>query len=372
MSNSTYSSLPKFHEAAADAPILLHRGKSRHYTACAAHDYFAVLCRLLGPFGQPIVDRSRPCSGWAREVRAACESNSARGLSPTTPEATRMNTEQPRILATLILISLSLGACGGGGSGGGGDGGASGASSASGGDGGGGGAYTVGGTVTGLVGGGLTLSNNGGDNLEVDANGAFTFTTAIGAGDAYSVTINIQPNSPVQACTVSNGEGSVTGANITTVVVDCARFAFVANSGSNNISAYLIDNTSGALTAVAGSPFASGANPSAVTFDPSGQFAYVVNAGSNNVSAYTINTTTGALTAIAGSPFATGTGPGTFSIDSSGDFAYLANHGSGNVSAFTINATTGALIAVAGSPFATGANPYSVTLPIDSFDPWAY
>jgi hypothetical protein len=60
MSSSTYSSLPKFHEAAADAPILLHRGKSRHYTACAAHDYFAVLCRLLGSFGQPIVDRSRP------------------------------------------------------------------------------------------------------------------------------------------------------------------------------------------------------------------------------------------------------------------------------------------------------------------------
>jgi VCBS repeat-containing protein len=82
--------------------------------------------------------------------------------------------------------------------------------------------------------------------------------------------------------------------------------------------------------------------------------------------------TTGALTAIAGSPFATGTGPGTLSIDSNGDFAYLANHGSGSVSAFTINATTGALIAVAGSPFATGANPYSVTLPIDSFNPWAY
>ena len=282
-----------------------------------------------------------------------------------------MNTEQPRILATLILISLSLGACGGGGSGGDGGGGASDASDASGG-GGGGGAYTVGGTVTGLVGGGLTLTNNGGDYLEVDANGAFTFTTAIGAGDAYNVTISIQPNSPVQACTVSNGEGSVTGANITTVVVDCARFAFVANSGSNNISAYLIDNTSGALTAVAGSPFATGANPSAVTFDPSGQFAYVANAGSNNVSAYTINTTTGALTAIAGSPFATGTGPGTLSIDSSGDFAYLANHGSGDVSAFTINATTGALTAVAGSPFATGANPYSVTLPIDSFNPWDY
>ena len=36
------------------------------------------------------------------------------------------------------------------------------------------------------------------------------------------------------------------------------------------------------------------------------EFAYVANLNSNNVSGYTINPTTGALTAIAGSPFATG------------------------------------------------------------------
>jgi len=100
-----------------------------------------------------------------------------------------------------------------------------------------------GGHSPGLVGGGLILSTNGGDNLDVDANGEFTFTTPIRADDAYGVTINVQPNSPVQACTVSNREGSVAGANITMVVVDCARFALVANSGSNNISAYLINNT---------------------------------------------------------------------------------------------------------------------------------
>src|ERR1700733_11789188 len=285
-----------------------------------------------------------------------------------------MNTEQPRILATLILISLSLGACGGGGSGGDGGGGASGASGASGG-GGGGGAYTVGGTVTGLVGGGLTLSNNGGDYgdyLEVDANGAFTFKTEFGAGVAYSVTINIQPNSPVQTCTVNNGEGSVTGANITTVVVNCARFAFVANSGSNSISAYLIDNTSGAFTAVAGSPFATGANPSAVTFDPSGQFVYVPNAGSNNVSAYTINTTTGVLTAIAGSPFAAGANPSAVTFDPSGQFVYVPNAGSNNVSAYTINTTTGALTAIAGSPFAAGTNPSVVTFNYTNTGEFAY
>lgn len=38
-------------------------------------------------------------------------------------------------------------------------------------------------------------------------------------------------------------------------------------------------------------------------------YAYVANLNSNNISAYTINATTGALTAIAGSPFAAGTQP---------------------------------------------------------------
>jgi DNA-binding beta-propeller fold protein YncE len=43
---------------------------------------------------------------------------------------------------------------------------------------------------------------------------------------------------------------------------------YVANSGSNDISAYTIDPTSGALTPVAGSPFAAGVNPSSIRVFP--------------------------------------------------------------------------------------------------------
>jgi len=46
-----------------------------------------------------------------------------------------------------------------------------------------------------------------------------------------------------------------------------------------------------------------------VAVAPEGGFVYVVNADSNNVSGYTINPTTGALTAISGSPFAAGSRP---------------------------------------------------------------
>ena len=45
-------------------------------------------------------------------------------------------------------------------------------------------------------------------------------------------------------------------------------FAYVANYGSNNVSAYTINATSGALTPVAGSPFAAGTNPYDAAVDP--------------------------------------------------------------------------------------------------------
>jgi 6-phosphogluconolactonase (cycloisomerase 2 family) len=48
--------------------------------------------------------------------------------------------------------------------------------------------------------------------------------------------------------------------------------------------------------------------------DRSGKLAYAPNSGSNNVSAYTIDATTGALAAVAGSPFAAGTFPCSVAI----------------------------------------------------------
>jgi len=95
--------------------------------------------------------------------------------------------------------------------------------------------------------------------------------------------------------------------------------------------------------------------------DPTGKFAYVANNGSNNVSAYTIDPTTGALTAITGSPFSAGSLPQAVAVDPTGKFAYVANRG-GNVSAYTIDPSTGALKQVPHSPFAAGRGPFSVAI----------
>lgn len=80
--------------------------------------------------------------------------------------------------------------------------------------------YTVGGAVSGLLGSGLVLQDNGGDDLRVSADGNFTFATPVGAGLPYAVTVLTQPSSPAQVCTVQNGSGTAS-ANVTNVAVSC-------------------------------------------------------------------------------------------------------------------------------------------------------
>jgi hypothetical protein len=99
-----------------------------------------------------------------------------------------------------------------------------------------------------------------------------------------------------------------------------AQFAYVANSGSANVSAYRIGAT-GFLTPVPGSPFATGSLPESVAVDPKGKFAYVTNGNSaNTVSAYRIGAD-GSLTQLSGSPFAAGNFPVSVAVDPTGKFA---------------------------------------------------
>ncbi len=78
--------------------------------------------------------------------------------------------------------------------------------------------YTVGGSVSGLN-GTLVLQNNGGDNLNVSANGTFTFARPILNGTFYNVTVLTQPGG--QNCNVASGTGFIASANITDVAITC-------------------------------------------------------------------------------------------------------------------------------------------------------
>jgi hypothetical protein len=83
-------------------------------------------------------------------------------------------------------------------------------------------AYTVGGTVSGLTGTGLVLQNNGADDLAVSLNGSFNFAATVADGAAYAVTVKTRPASPTQACAVNDGSGTVTGANVSGITVECS------------------------------------------------------------------------------------------------------------------------------------------------------
>jgi 6-phosphogluconolactonase (cycloisomerase 2 family) len=186
---------------------------------------------------------------------------------------------------------------------------------------------------------------------------------------------------------------------------------FVSNGGDRTISAFAIDPASGALTAAAGSPFASGltldacsgislsASPdgrflmassngqiitysigaggvlsplftaansvtpnAAMKISANGQFLAVSNGAS--VSVYSINAD-GSLLAVPGSPFAKG-GAGTlagldFSSTSGLLFGAEADPTASLADAFSVSAN-GALSAVAGSPFSIGAANSNVVL----------
>lgn len=82
--------------------------------------------------------------------------------------------------------------------------------------------YAVGGSVQGLVGIGLVLEDNLGDNLQVTANGSFTFSKSISGGSSYDVTVLTQPTSPAQTCSLTDAMGTA-NSNVTTVRVVCAN-----------------------------------------------------------------------------------------------------------------------------------------------------
>jgi 6-phosphogluconolactonase (cycloisomerase 2 family) len=83
-----------------------------------------------------------------------------------------------------------------------------------------------------------------------------------------------------------------------------SAFLFVAeiNTGLRVLSI----GTGGSLKEVSGSPYAVGTGPAGVILDATGSYVYVANRGSNNISAFTLTAASGKLTAIAGSPFASG------------------------------------------------------------------
>jgi hypothetical protein len=106
--------------------------------------------------------------------------------------------------------------------------------------------YTIGGTVTGLAGTGLVLQNNAGDDVAVASDGTFTFATSIASGARYAVTVQTQPSNPAQTCVVTGDQGTVGGANVTSVAVNCTTNAYtIGGTASGLLGTAVLQNNAG-------------------------------------------------------------------------------------------------------------------------------
>jgi 6-phosphogluconolactonase (cycloisomerase 2 family) len=86
------------------------------------------------------------------------------------------------------------------------------------------------------------------------------------------------------------------------IAIDPSGRYLYTTSGDDRINAYRLD-ASGIPTAV-GAAVATGRDPRGVAVDATGRHVYVANHGDGTISAYRIDDATGALSALAGSPFA--------------------------------------------------------------------
>jgi 6-phosphogluconolactonase (cycloisomerase 2 family) len=131
--------------------------------------------------------------------------------------------------------------------------------------------------------------------LAVHPSGLFLYLANADASGTIQ-TFSVSSAAGVSAGTLSGGASTPTGSKPVSIAIEpTGHFLYAANSGSDNVSGFSIDQTSGALTALSSGPIAAGHHPISVTVDYSGKFLYVVSDVDKQVTTYTIDSTTGAL-----------------------------------------------------------------------------
>ena len=126
------------------------------------------------------------------------------------------------------------------------------------------------------------------------------------------------------------------------------------------ISVFSIDQQTGSLSEIKGSPFESdGTNPISSALDSQGKYLFVANTSSNDVSVFRVNSTNGAIESVRGSPFPAPYGPAAIALDWSDEYLYLVSSFSQSVSQFAIDKDRGRLRPV-GRPLRAGVGPVSI------------
>ncbi len=172
-------------------------------------------------------------------------------------------------------------------------------------------------------------------------------------------------------CSDGAGDGGFGGLGTLGGERTAGAVLYVANSGSNDVSAYTMNPTTGVLTPMTGSQVLPISAPSAIVTSSNGLFAYVANRDTNNVTAFRVGTD-GALLpgpSTSGNPnqVAAGTEPRALAISPDSQFLFVVNSGSDDVTVFKIG-SAGVLTRVPQStgptmPVAAGASsPFALAL----------
>jgi 6-phosphogluconolactonase (cycloisomerase 2 family) len=174
----------------------------------------------------------------------------------------------------------------------------------------------------------------------------------------YNIDPNIGSLAPLSGSPFAPGLSAPT--SVATYTSIAGPGLYITNLGVNpgSISAFTVDASGTAFANIAGSPYAAQLGPTAGLFffgggSPTFNAYYLeTDSSSNAVSVYLVNSTTGALSAVLNSPFPAGTGPGsvasiqTIVNNVPIDHAYVANSGAGTIFVYSMDTQTGTLAAL--------------------------
>lgn len=198
--------------------------------------------------------------------------------------------------------------------------------------------------------------------VAVDQLGKFLYAWGTGQVFGYTIQAGTGQLNPIAGTPVGS-TGPFLGGAEQLAVSQNNKFLYVAvDSG---IMAYSIDPNSGALTSVARSPFGTIGGPALAVVAPASGYLYESTGstptGAGPLYGFSIDQNTGALTAVAGSPFTPGCTATNLTSPASGQFLFASGCGM-----YQINASTGALTYLSSDP-ESGLSPWAVFDPTGSF-----
>ena len=191
---------------------------------------------------------------------------------------------------------------------------------------------------------------NPGGTTSSNANPGWVFGYSVGSSGALTAV----SGSPYQA-----------GVKPSALATDpTSRFIFVTDYASNELIGYTVLSTN-VLSFMINGPFKTGNEPTSITIDPRGIYMYITNSLDDTLSSYSISLPTGTPSTIVGSGATAGnttdTDPVSVAVEPSlGRYVYTANRLGDSISGFKLNPDTGALSSNLATPYPTGALPMAV------------